>query len=76
MLRLEVKEEFNERSEDFTLEEIFKLHFLEFENDIIALTDEAQKQLKVEKDLLEIKRVWEEDSSSDLYIVKERSKVE
>jgi dynein heavy chain len=76
MLRLEVKEEFNEKSDDFTLEEVFKLRFLEYENDIISLTDEAKKQLKVEKDLLEIKRVWEDDPASDLFIVKEKSKAD
>ena len=43
MLRLEVKEEFNEKSDDFTLEEVFKLRFLEYENDIVSLTDEAKK---------------------------------
>jgi len=30
IIRLEVKEEFNERSDEFTLEEVFKLGFLDF----------------------------------------------
>jgi dynein heavy chain len=73
-LRLEVKEEFDEKGDDFTLEEIFKLNFLEFETEILTLAEEAQKQLKVEKDLDEIVRVWTADSISDLYIESARSR--
>ena len=76
LLRLEVKEEFNEKSDDFNLEEIFKLNFLEFEDIIADLASDAKKQMKVEKDLQEITRVWEEDPISDLYILKEKSKTD
>jgi len=76
LLRLEVKEEFSEKSDDFNLEEIFKLNFLEFEDIIADLASDAKKQMKVEKDLQEITRVWEEDPISDLYILKEKSKTD
>lgn len=74
ILRLEVKEEFNERSDEFTLEEVFKLNFLEFEDTIITIADEAKKQMKVEKDLMDVENTWKNDPISDLYIVKEKSK--
>lgn len=73
-LRLEVKEEFNEKSDDFTLEEIFKLNFLEFANEILTLAEEAQKQLKVEKDLDRIQYVWTQDPESDLDVMTDKSK--
>ena len=75
-LRLEVKEEFNENSDEFNLEEIIKLNFLEFEDIIADLASDAKKQMKVEKDLLEITRIWEEDPVSDLVILKEKSKAD
>jgi len=43
LLRLEVKEEFSEKSDDFNLEEIFKLNFLEFEDIIADLASDAKK---------------------------------
>jgi hypothetical protein len=73
-LRLEVKEEFNEKSDDFTLEEIFKLNFLEYASEILTLAEEAQKQLKVEKDLDRIQYIWTQDPESDLEIITDRSK--
>jgi hypothetical protein len=49
---------------------------LEFENEIANLTDEAKKQLKVEKDLDDIDNKWNKDPESDLQIIKERSKAD
>jgi len=39
-------------------------------------TDEAKKQMKVEKDLMDIEHVWKNDPISDLYIVKSKSKAD
>ena len=41
---------------------------------IYSLCDNARKQLKIEKALTEIKRMWEEDPATNLEIVKDRSK--
>jgi dynein heavy chain len=76
ILRLEVKEEFNERSDEFTLEEVFKLGFLDFEDTIVNIADEAKKQMKVEKDLFDIENTWKNDPQSDLHIKKEPSKAD
>ena len=38
------------------------------------LCENAKKQLKIEKALNEIKRMWEEDPATNLEIVKEKSK--
>jgi hypothetical protein len=42
-LRFEVKDDFDETGEDFTLEYIFKLDLLEYEEKINELTDRARK---------------------------------
>lgn len=75
-LRFEVKEEFNEQSEDFTLEKIFELELVKHSAMIDELAHNAKKQLKIEKGLQEIKRIWEEDPAANLDISKERSKAD
>ena len=73
-LRLEVKEEFIETADDFTLEKVFDLQLSKHAEMIYNLCDNARKQLKIEKALIEIKRMWEEDPATNLEIVKDRSK--
>jgi len=73
-LRLEVKEEFIETADDFTLEKLFELQLSKHADMIYGLCDNARKQLKIEKALIEIKRMWEEDPATNLEIVKDRSK--
>jgi hypothetical protein len=50
-LRFEVKEEFNEQSDEFTLEKIFELDLVKHANFIDELANSAKKQLKIEKGL-------------------------
>lgn len=73
-IRFEVKEEFNEQSEDFNLEKVFDLQLHKHQVFIDDLYHNARNQLKIEKSLIEIKRIWEEDPQTDLEISKERSK--
>ena len=75
-IRFEVKEEFNETADDFTLEKVFELQLSKHQEMIYSLCDSAKKQLKIEKSLIEIKRMWEEDPATNLDIVKERSKAD
>jgi len=75
-LRYEVKEDFNENSDSFNLERIFELNLLNHQEKIGELTYNAQKQLKIEKALQEIKRMWEEDPATNLDIIQERSKAD
>lgn len=73
-VRFEVKEEFNEQSEDFNLEKVFELQLHKHAVFIEDLCHNAAQQLKIEKSLSEIKRVWEEDPQTNLDITKERSR--
>lgn len=73
-IRFEVKEEFNENSEDFNLERVFDLQLHKHQQFIDDLCHNARNQLKIEKSLNEIKRVWEEDQQTNLDITRERSK--
>jgi len=73
-IRFEVKEEFNENSEDFTLEKIFELQLQKHVVFIDDLCHNARNQLKIEKSLINIKYIWEEDPSTNLDMTKEKSK--
>lgn len=73
-LRFEVKEDFDENSEDFTLEKINGLNLLNHQDKIYELSDNARKELKIEIMLKEIKRMWETDSAAELDVVKMKSK--
>jgi dynein heavy chain len=75
-LRIEVKEDFDETSEDFTLEKVLSLNLLSHSIMIFEIGDNANKQLKIEKDLNEIKFIWLDSEKSDLYITKEKSKAD
>lgn len=73
-IRMEVKEEFDENSEDFNLEKIFDLHLEKHINFIDDLCHNARAQLKIERSLNEIKRIWEDDPQTNMDISRERSK--
>jgi len=73
-IRFEVKEEFNEANEDFNLERVFDLQLQKHQQFIDDLCHNARNQLKIEKSLNEIKRIWEEDQQTNLDITRERSK--
>jgi len=75
-IRFEVKEEFNEDSDEFTLEKIFELELVKHSAFIDELAHSAKKQLKIEKGMEEIKRIWEKDPISDLEMTKEKSKAD
>lgn len=73
-LRFEVKEDFDEASEDFILEKIFELGLNNHAEKVAELADNARKELKIEVQLKEIKRMWEEDPTTDLDIKVNTSK--
>lgn len=73
-IRFEVKEEFNENSEDFNLERVFELQLHKHQVFIDDLCHNARNQLKIEKSLNEIKRIWEDDPQTNMDITRERSR--
>ena len=73
-LRFEVKEDFDENAEDFSLEKVFELGLNNHAEKVSELADNARKELKIEVQLKEIKRMWEDDPTTDLDIIKMRSK--
>jgi len=75
-LRFEVKDDFDERSDEFTLEKVFSLSLLHHQEKINALADNARRQLKIEQALEEIERTWQEDPVTDLDIDKQKSKAD
>jgi len=75
-LRFEVKDDFDETSDDFTLEKVFRLNLLTHQEKIMDMAESAKKQLKIEVALKEIKYAWEEDPLTDLDIDKQRSKAD
>lgn len=75
-LRFEVKDDFDETSDEFNLEKVFSLNLLSHQEKILELTENARKQLKIEILLEEIRYTWEEDKQTDLIIEKMRSKAD
>lgn len=75
-LRFEVKDDFDETSEDFTLEKVFSLNLLNHQEKIYELGDNSKKQLKIEEALSDIKYTWEESPKSNLDIEKQKSKAD
>ena len=67
-LRIEVKEDFDEKSEDFTLEKVFSLNLLAHQEKIEEICSHARQQLKIEKSLDQISYMWEESQSTNLEI--------
>ena len=58
------------------MEKLFELELVKHAEMISDLAHNAKKQLKIEKSLNEIKRMWEEDPATNLEIIKERSKAD
>lgn len=75
-LRFEVKDDFDETAEEFTLEKVLALNLLQHEEKILELTDNAFKQLKIEKELDVIDETWTHDPKSNLNIDKKNSKAD
>jgi dynein heavy chain len=75
-LRFEVKDDFDENSDEFTLDKVFSLGLLNHQEKIMALADNARRQLKIEVALEEIRHSWEEDPVTDLDIDKQKSKAD
>mmetsp|Transcript_20727 Transcript_20727/g.31788 ORF Transcript_20727/g.31788 Transcript_20727/m.31788 type:complete len:653 (+) Transcript_20727:3424-5382(+) len=75
-LRFEVKDDFDENSEEFTLEKVFSLNLLNHQEKIMELADNARKQLKIEVALRDIRFTWEESNKSNLDIEKQKSKAD
>ena len=50
-LRVEVKEDFDENSPEFTLEKVFSLNLLQHQEKIEEICSHARQQLKIEKSL-------------------------
>ena len=50
-LRFEVKDDFDETSDEFTLEKVFSLNLLNHQEKIYELGDNSKKQLKIEEAL-------------------------
>lgn len=67
-LRLEIKDDFDENSDEFNLERIYALNLLQFQEKIMELTDNAKKQLTIENGLRNIEQMWTKDPKSDLKI--------
>ena len=68
-LKFEVKEEFDEGSIEFSLEKIFELGLNNHGEKVSELADNARKELKIEIQLEEIRRMWEDDPMTDLDIM-------
>ena len=67
-LRIEVKEDFDENSPDFTLEKVFSLNLLQHQEKIGEITGHATQQLKIEKSLDKIEDMWERSPQTNLEI--------
>lgn len=75
-LRIEVKEDFDEQSEEFNLDKVMSLNLLSHIEKIGELADNAKKQLKIEVELEQIRFCWEDSEKSDLIIEKQKSKAD
>jgi len=67
-LRLEVKDDFDERADEFNLERIYALNLLQYQEKVWDLTDNAKKQLTIEKGLINIDKMWTRDPKSSLRV--------
>ena len=59
-IRLEVKDDFDEKLPEFNLERIYGLNLLQYVERITDLTETAKKQLAIEKGLKNIDNIWTE----------------
>lgn len=74
LLKYEVREEFDQKSDEFNLERVFELQLNQHAEFISELSENAAKELKIERQLEKIKYTWEEDPKTDLILKKEVSK--
>ena len=75
-IRFEVKDDFDEQSDEFNLEKVISLNLLTHAEKINELADNARKQLKIEKSLKEIEYMWTADPKSSLDIDRQKSKAD
>ena len=62
-LRQLVKNDFDQESADFTLEFIISLKLENVADEVLEITDGADKQLKIEQDIKEINGIWSDSAS-------------
>lgn len=67
-LRIEVKEDFDENGQDFTLEKVYSLNLLQHQDKIEEICSHARQQLKIEKSLMNIENLWEKSPNTNLEI--------
>jgi hypothetical protein len=67
-LRIEVKEDFDEKSPDFNLAKVDSLNLLQHQEKIEEITTHAKQQLKIEKSLDNIEYLWERSPTTNLEI--------
>jgi len=68
-LRFEVKDDFDQTGDDFTLEKLFNLNLLAHADKIYDIGERAKKQLKIEISLNNIENMWEKNPKSDLNMI-------
>lgn len=73
-LRFEVKDDFDQTGDDFTLEKLFNLNLLAHADKIYDIGERAKKQLKIEISLNNIENMWEKNPKSDLNMISQKSK--
>jgi dynein heavy chain len=74
LLKVEVREEFEEDKDEFTLEKVFELQLNQHAEFISDLSENAAKELKIERQLEKIEKTWREEPSTELKLIKETSK--
>lgn len=67
-------EDFDEKSDDFTLEKIMSLNLERNAKQIGELAENAAKELRIEKELKQIEFTWTNDPSTDIQIETYKSK--
>ena len=75
-LRFEVKADFDETADDFSIEKLFTLDLMAHQDKIYELVDNAKKQLTIEENLNKIEKMWTKDKKSDIDMEKQTSKAD
>lgn len=65
-VRIEVRDDFDERSPDFTLEKVFNLKLERHAKFLFDLAHNAQQELGIENQMKKIEYTWTEDPQTDL----------
>jgi hypothetical protein len=68
-LRAEVQEDFDETSPEFNLQTVYSLNLIDHAEAIAKITGDAKAELRIEKGLEEINRMWTRDPATNLDIV-------